>query len=91
VAVFRPGFVIGRETIPARRAPLSAVQIGSLSLEGASCLVLSDDATGRVGPFLGTDVLDYFAWDLDAGGAGLTLTQVIPALAREMRPTPVKP
>ena len=79
------------ETVAARRSRLRLVQIGTFSIEGASCLVLSADAPAEMGPVLGSGVLDNFAWELPAGGAELTLTQVIPALARETKPKGVRP
>jgi hypothetical protein len=79
----------GLERVNAKRAPLRSVRIGDLSVTGATCLILPAGATARV--VIGTDLLDNFVWDLPAGGAELTLTQVIPALARETKLKAARP
>ena len=50
VAIVLPGFAIGNQTVMARRARLRTVQLGALSIEGATCFVLPADAPGRAGP-----------------------------------------
>jgi hypothetical protein len=80
--------IAGSETVRARRAPLRSMEIGGLSIEGVSCLVLPAGAPTRV--VLGTDILDHFVWEVDIRGTELTLTQVTPALASDIKPTPVR-